>query len=198
VSDKLIFPEWLLCHYTRGFQCERCRATGHVVTLLYPQVVRRGTTVTLIYPVRCPCGGAGSVTLEMPLALFGLALAHVALIETHQRQGSKASLAVAPRESKIAGNVVADHERMLDEFRKQSGPGRLAKPATGQPTAPPKPSHPYAGTSPTGPLCTELLSGERFLFPPPIYKESVWAEFLRRLGLQVGETPGPPEPGEGQ
>jgi hypothetical protein len=119
------------------------------------------------------------------------------MIEAHRRYGSKASMSVKLRETPIGRRVADAYERVLNELQK-AVPARRAKAPGNKSDHPPKPSHPYAGTSAKGPLCTELLSGERFLFDGKLFKPKEWAAFLKRIGYEIGETPGSPEPGEGK
>lgn len=189
MADKLILPAWIISEFLMGFRCKRCGGKVLTCTLLYPRMRMLASHVELVYPLRCPCGGADSVKVRLPTLLLGLVLVHIALVEAHRQAGrSKATMIAFPLPSKILAQVRNQYAQLVGELRKTSaGAAAGSRPdgeddATSAPPAGPSDAMlPGKHTPPDRPLPIE-----RVLFN---LSEEEWRAMLRRMGFETGEVP---------
>ena len=161
---KLIFPFWILSEFLTAWECDECGQSGKRVWLKFPLISRpRWDVVILRYPVKCPCGAHGCVTVSLPLLLFCYIVGRLDLPKL-QRGRRKAEMQVLPGESRQLLDYLREFEMEVIDLA--PGIAELIPPKSDKPPAPPKPVRPAAH--------------ERFNFK---LTEAEWQEFLRRLGF---------------
>lgn len=130
--------------------------------MLFPQLNWHGDEVELVYPLRCSCGGTGSVPIIIPTLLFGYILATVALIDSANRRRSKATMTVTPDSTDILTNILRKFDRLMET----ASAATLRSPAL-----------PGGGINA---IDHDENEADRLSFG---FDKKEWKEFLRRLGL---------------
>jgi hypothetical protein len=68
-----LFPYEIEAGFFAGYQCERCEGTRRDLNVRFPQVLRNGDEITLVYSFQCACGAPGRVVIRIPLLLYAYA-----------------------------------------------------------------------------------------------------------------------------
>jgi len=94
--------------------CRLCGGVDKSVTLLAPSLSWKSEMIELVYPLRCPCGGSGSVPIRIPTLFFGYMLAVVAMDDAARLNHLKANMTVhAPRNRDLLDQIVRQFQALM-------------------------------------------------------------------------------------
>ncbi len=115
MATRLILPDYIVSNFIPPNACRRCGRSDLNFKLLFPQMKWRKSSIELIYPLRCPCGGSGCVTIKLPTLLFGYILTTVALVDADHRRRSKATMAVSSNHhTDMLANIFQQFDRLIE------------------------------------------------------------------------------------
>lgn len=115
MATRLILPDYVVRNFVPPNACRRCGRSDMSFKLLFPRLTWGKTTIELVYPLRCPCGGSGNVRIKLPTLLFGYILANVALVDTAHRRRSIATMTVSPHQrSDMLTKMFLDFDRLME------------------------------------------------------------------------------------
>ena len=117
MANRLLFPDYLVCDFLVGVCCKNCGESDQYWTLLPPLVTLEGAQVEVIFPIRCPCGGSGSVSRRMPLLQFGYVVGKVAIMAAQRmHRRSKATMEVRAHRSELLSTFLFQYTELISEI----------------------------------------------------------------------------------
>ena len=117
MANRLLFPDYLVCDFLVGVCCKNCGESDQYWTLLPPLVTLEGAQVEVIFPIRCPCGGSGSVSRRMPLLQFGYVVGKIAIMAAQRMQRrSKATMEVRAHRSELLSTLLCQYTELISEI----------------------------------------------------------------------------------
>ena len=126
MANRLLFPDYVVCDFLVGVCCKKCGESDQYWTLLPPLVTLEGAQVEVIFPIRCPCGGSGSVSRRMPLLQFGYVVGKVAIMDAQRAyRRSKATMQIRAHRSELLSTLHCQYTELICEI----GPNILLEPS---------------------------------------------------------------------
>ena len=126
MANRLLFPDYIACDFLVGVRCKDCGGSDQYWTLLPPLVTLDGAQVEVVFPIRCPCGGSGSVGRRMPLLQFGYVTGKVAIMDAQRMyRRSKATMDIRAHQSELLGTLLYQYAELISEI----GPNILLEPS---------------------------------------------------------------------
>ena len=117
MANRLLFPDYLVCDFLVGVCCKNCGESDQYWTLLPPLVTLEGAQVEVIFPIRCSCGGSGSVSRRMPLLQFGYVVGKVAIMDAQRmHRRSKATMEVRAHRSELLSTLLCQYTELISEI----------------------------------------------------------------------------------
>ncbi len=128
MANRLLFPDYIACDFRVGVYCKNCGESDQYWTLLPPLVTLDGAQVEVIFPIRCPCGGSGSVGRRIPLLQFGYIVGKVAIMDAQRMyRRSKATMDIRAHQSELLGTLLQQYTDLISQI----GPNMLLEPSEG-------------------------------------------------------------------
>ena len=117
MANGLLLPDYIACDFLVGARCKDCDNSDQTWTLLPPLVMLDGAQVEVIFPIRCPCGGSGSVGRRMPLLQFGYVVGKVAIMAAQRKhRRSKATMEVRAHRSELLSTLSCQYTELISEI----------------------------------------------------------------------------------
>jgi hypothetical protein len=116
--SRMILPNFIVSQFVPQRACILCERSDLPFTVLAPSFAWKQDWIELNYPLRCPCGGAGHIPVQLPVLFFGFLLANVAVFDASRMQRSKATMTVqASRSSELMREITHRFRRLMGDCK---------------------------------------------------------------------------------